>query len=247
MCVWAKKSYEFQESWTSTHTYTLTHSITWIHPHTRLRGMSLISHLLTQGVFWGSRGQWTPAYSCLEVTKRNWPTQTYTKRPLCDSYCLPNVFTYFPSCDFFSFVSSSEYSVKTLSQACMEGAKNELYDDIYHEAIAICHPQFVNQGCNFFTISGLKAKLQIMRRASLWQHQIYRAQENRCTHLYVIYIHMICNSFSLNHTFFILLSQYKNTYIYTCSDRRLYSNWWHPRTGFTIPLIGLDLSMSGFC
>lgn len=33
--------------------------------HTHLRAMSLISHLLSKGIFWGSTGQWIPVYSCL--------------------------------------------------------------------------------------------------------------------------------------------------------------------------------------
>lgn len=57
--------------------------------HTHLRAMSLFSHLLSKGIFWGSTGQWIPAYSCLEVTKHNWPTPTNNKIAVLKMCSLP--------------------------------------------------------------------------------------------------------------------------------------------------------------
>lgn len=56
-------------------------------PHTHLKA-SLFSHLLSKGIFWGGTGQWIPAYSCLEVTKHNWPILTNKK----DRFCFKDVF-----------------------------------------------------------------------------------------------------------------------------------------------------------
>lgn len=57
--------------------------------HTHLRAMSIFSYLLSKGIFWGSTGQWIPAYSCLQMTKHNWPTPTNNKIAVLKMCSLP--------------------------------------------------------------------------------------------------------------------------------------------------------------
>lgn len=104
-----------------THTFVLTYSVTWFLPHTRLGAVSLISHLLTQGVFWGSRGQRTPTYSCLEVTKHNWQLRLTLKGHYVNSIVLRMCLLVSFLVTFGPLLSSSIYWAKTLPQACMKG------------------------------------------------------------------------------------------------------------------------------
>lgn len=73
----------------TTHTY-MPHSLTQPHEstlHTFGGWWFSLAPSWLRVFSWGSMDQCTPTYSCLEVTKQNWVTQTCTERPLCDENC----------------------------------------------------------------------------------------------------------------------------------------------------------------
>lgn len=69
--------------------------------------------------------QCTRTYSCLEVTKQNWVTQTCTDRPLL-TRIVPQMLTCFPSADFWPFDLLKQQSayiplVNMISEGLLEG------------------------------------------------------------------------------------------------------------------------------
>lgn len=88
-CVCELWVWEIRDVHTATHTHNyicLTYSSTWIHTAYVWGWWFSLATSWLRVFSWGSMDQCTPAYSCLEVTKQNWVTQTCTQtcteRPL---------------------------------------------------------------------------------------------------------------------------------------------------------------------